>query len=520
MVLVPSLLLVDTWIKQLEQHVRPGTLSVYKYHGQQRRLDASSPLQYDVVVSTYATVASDHNRGGGMLSRFRWYRLILDEAHVIRNWSTKQFNAVNSLSTNIRWCMTGTPIQNTIDDLGSLIKFLRVPQFSDTLVFRKHISGIKRIGQSHAKLNVANLRLLLSSMCLRRKQSVISLPGVTEVKHEVQFSEREKSAHKAILIACKKSAMASANQPNEKKSAKATLQGILRMRMFCNVGFEVGGSSVGEMSEPDQVLSLLQQSGDAKCYSCAADIHDLSENARISHCYSAACGECAPDLQSEAANGGADRNCPMCKKKCDGNIFLDASSTPETCIEGELPLPDLGRVWPSKLLAVLQDLKENLEKEKSIVFSFWRQSLDVVGRLLTEHNIAYCRVDGVLKPAHRKKVLEEFCSDDSLRVLLMTLGTGAVGLNDLSIASRVHFLEPQWNPSIESQAIGRVLRLGQEEEVCIVRYIVKGSIEKSVEDRQITKIRLAQAGEMHSAGSFSEAGLALIREQLDQIGEK
>ncbi|CAG9945356.1 unnamed protein product [Clonostachys rosea f. rosea IK726] len=286
LVLVPSLLLVDTWMKQLEQHVRLGTLIVCKYHRQQRRLDASSPLPYDVVVSTYATVASDHNRGGGMLSRFRWYRLILDEAHVIRNWSTKQFNAVNSLSTNIRWCMTGTPIQNTIDDLGSLIKFLRVPQFSDTLVFRKRISGIKKIGQSHAKLNLANLRLLLLSICLRRKQSVISLPGVTEVKHKVQFSEREKFAHTAILIACKKSAMASANQPNEKESAKATLQGILRMRMFCNVGFEIAGGRVGEMSEPDQVLSLLQQSGDAKCYSCAADIHDLSENATISHCYS------------------------------------------------------------------------------------------------------------------------------------------------------------------------------------------------------------------------------------------
>lgn len=60
----------------------------------------------------------------------------------------------------------------------------------------------------------------------------------------------------------------------------------------------------------------------------------------------------------------------------------------------------------------------------------------------------------------------------------MTLGTGAVGLNDLSVASRVHFLEPQWNPSIESQAVGRVLRLGQEKKCYIVRYVMKGSIEK------------------------------------------
>lgn len=51
-------------------------------------------------------------------------------------------------------------------------------------------------------------------------------------------------------------------------------------------------------------------------------------------------------------------------------------------------------------------------------------------------------------------------------------------LNDLSVASRVHLLEPQWNPSVERQAIGRVLRLGQEREVNIIRYIMRGSIEE------------------------------------------
>lgn len=55
----------------------------------------------------------------------------------------------------------------------------------------------------------------------------------------------------------------------------------------------------------------------------------------------------------------------------------------------------------------------------------------------------------------------------------MTLGTGAVGLNNLSVASRIYILEPQWSPSVERQAIGRVIRLGQEKEVQIVRFIMK-----------------------------------------------
>ncbi|KAH6681052.1 P-loop containing nucleoside triphosphate hydrolase protein [Plectosphaerella plurivora] len=259
LVLVPSVALMDMWESQIEHHVLPGTLSIYRYHGQGRRLDPSSPLPYHVVFSTYATVASDFSRGGGVLSKFQWYRLILDEAHVIRNWTTQQFGAVNDLVANIRWCMTGTPIQNTVDDLGSLIK------------------------------------------------------------------------------------------------------------------------------------------------------------------------------QNE---------------------------------------------WPSKLLVLGRDLEEHLKSDKSIVFSFWRQSLDVLGRLLAERGIPFYRVDGMLKPERRREVLRVFRSPDSARVLLMTLGTGSVGLNDLDVASRLHFMEPQWNPAVESQAVGRLLRLGQEKQVCIVRYVVKDSIEE------------------------------------------
>ena len=53
-----------------------------------------------------------------------------------------------------------------------------------------------------------------------------------------------------------------------------------------------------------------------------------------------------------------------------------------------------------------------------------------------------------------------------------------ISLNNLSVANRIHILEPQWNPSIENQAIGRVLRLGQKKEVFVVRYVVQGTIEE------------------------------------------
>lgn len=94
-------------------------------------------------------------------------------------------------------------------------------------------------------------------------------------------------------------------------------------------------------------------------------------------------------------------------------------------------------------MALLADIKEHYSEEKrfdnlptkglaplmpfSIVFSYWRRSLDLVGRLFNEEAIAYCRVDGAVHSPQRKKVLQQFHEDPLTRVLLITQGTGSVG---------------------------------------------------------------------------------------------
>ena len=107
--------------------------------------------------------------------------------------------------------------------------------------------------------------------------------------------------------------------------------------------------------------------------------------------------------------------------------------------------------------------------------------------------LKFLRIDGTLTLSQRQKVLHEYENNSGIRILLMTTGTGAVGyvilghfatisantnrLN-LTIANCVYILEPQWNPMIESQAIARVLRIGQERDVQVVRYIVTGTVEE------------------------------------------
>jgi len=138
----------------------------------------------------------------------------------------------------------------------------------------------------------------------------------------------------------------------------------------------------------------------------------------------------------------------------------------------------------------MSTLLNSSSQDKTIVFSCWRKTLDLIESSLKAHAITTVRMDGTVSPRDRQLVIEKFNST-SVAVLLMTTGTGSVGLS-IPMANKVFIIEPQWNPAVENQAIGRVLRLGQEREVKVTRYIMKDTIEENIRSRQKTKLKVAE----------------------------
>ncbi|KAI0427615.1 P-loop containing nucleoside triphosphate hydrolase protein [Xylaria sp. FL1042] len=143
----------------------------------------------------------------------------------------------------------------------------------------------------------------------------------------------------------------------------------------------------------------------------------------------------------------------------------------------QLP-PDISLSETSKIRALIHEIR-NFLPEKSIVFSFWTSSLTFVQKALTTTDIRCVRIDGSLSLSNRERTIQAFREDEEIKVILMTISCGGVGL-DLTAASRVHLLEPQWNPAIEEQALSRVHRMGQRRPVVTMRYVVKDSTEESV----------------------------------------
>jgi SNF2 family DNA or RNA helicase len=318
--------------------------------------------------------------------------------------------------------------------------------------------------------------------------NLLDLPKPRAINHLVTFSPPELERHAALLRHSRRCLSASVSGLQNVQSKHTVLQAILQLRIFCNQGTFMPDLQDGNdeaLLDPDEALTLLQEDGQATCASCSLEILVINQGRDLS---SGILGECSHVLcavcRSELDHGEVCK-CPAC-----GQAFVEKVFPDERTLRGT---PDSRKPHSAKLARLVEDLLASQSKEKSIVFSAWRKTLDTAAQLCNDANIRYVRIDGAVPPDLREQALEDFATKGDVSTLLMTLGTGALGLN-LTTATRIHILEPQWNPAVEKQAIGRVVRMGQEKNATIIRYSVKDSVEQQIQTYQRRKMQLAAGG--------------------------
>ncbi|WKT50545.1 Helicase superfamily 1/2, ATP-binding domain [Fusarium oxysporum f. sp. vasinfectum] len=170
LIVLPSRQLIDVWKNEIDRRFQPQTFKTTIFHGYTRAKTRDLLVDNDIVLTTYHTLEKD-NSGQGILSSITWSRIVLDEAHHIRNPSIKMHKAAAALQSNTRWCLTGTPIQNSFDDLRSLFQFLRFQPFSQNKVFEEHIVKPFREGTNSQLDPSRNLKVMLKACCLRKNTS-------------------------------------------------------------------------------------------------------------------------------------------------------------------------------------------------------------------------------------------------------------------------------------------------------------------------------------------------------------
>lgn len=127
----------------------------------------------------------------------------------------------------------------------------------------------------------------------------------------------------------------------------------------------------------------------------------------------------------------------------------------------------------------------------SLVFSYWKHALASLESELRHCGIRCVRIDGDRSADERARALYAFRTNLEVKVMLLTFGTGSVGLT-FTDATHVHLVEPHWNPMAEEQAIARAHRIGQDNPVTVWRYVVENSIEENIVRKQKQKLYLAK----------------------------
>ena len=549
--LVVPLSAVNNWVIQVKEHLAQRSVSLYVFHGPARTTDVDELSQFDLVVTTYSTVLSElsgrSRRGVSVLTKMNMFRIVLDEAHTIREPNAAQTQAIFKLNSQRRWSVTGTPVQNRLEDLYSVTRFLRLFPYDDRSKFGAHIISRFKTGDTTV---LASLRVLVDSFTLRRVKDKINLPARRDQIVTLNFSEKEKQLHEFFRKESNVMMQVIAGENNAKMKGRMyhhVLKAMMILRQISAHGKELLDSEDREkfkgMTAHDaidldddsnetedvtdkqayEMFTLMQESSADTCAMCSRRLEEPNaENGAVDKkaamaiilpCFDVLCPDCfsgwkqAFDSQSHGLSH--DIRCQV----CDGWIPVSYSAITPMGLEayaiekaearqtrkqgkvlGEYEGPHTKtKALLNHLLDTAEENKELMDERpiKSVVFSAWTSHLDLIEIALKDNGLmGYTRLDGTMTLAARKKALDAFGGDDNVTVLLVTIGAGGVGLN-LTAASKVYVMEPQYNPAAVAQAVDRVHRLGQTRDVTIIQFIMKDSIEEKILELAKKKQQLA-----------------------------
>uniref|UniRef100_A0AAQ5Z1H2 Transcription termination factor 2 n=1 Tax=Amphiprion ocellaris TaxID=80972 RepID=A0AAQ5Z1H2_AMPOC len=499
--------LIHHWKKEIERHVKTGRLTVYLYHGPNREKSAKVLADYDVVVTTYSLVSKEvpvqkeEPSHSGPLLRVAWARVVLDEAHNIKNPKVQTSMAVCQLRAGARWAVTGTPIQNNLLDMYSLLKFLHCSPFDEYKLWKAQVDNGSKRGRER-------LNILTRTLLLRRTKDqmdstgkpLVSLPDRTCEVHRLKLSEDEKSVYDVVFA-----------------QSRSTLQNYLKRHEGNNVSkgksstsnpFEKVAQEFG-MSQSDPPLSSSQQPPQA-----SSTVHILSLLLRLRQCC------CHLSLVKKTLDSSELQGDGIVLSLEEQLNALSLSSSPSA--SGPDPKDTVtlnGTRFASKLF---EDTSESTKVGSvtvicenvsccCVIVSQWTSMLHIVAVHLRQMGLRYGVIDGTVNPKHRMDLVEEFNTNPKgPQVMLVSLCAGGVGLNLIG-GNHLFLIDMHWNPALEDQACDRIYRVGQRKDVTIHRFVCEDTVEEKISTLQTKKKELAHNVLSGTGSTLSKLSLADLR---------
>nr|XP_045623024.1 transcription termination factor 2-like isoform X1 [Procambarus clarkii] len=506
--------LLGQWEGEVKSRVSRRIMKCAVYHGNNRKTDIKDLARYDLVITTYQLVMKEafpKDKGSvlktnkdnvpkvkaknqGHLFRIGWTRIILDEAHTIRNHKSKTSQAVCLLRGGRRWALTGTPVQNRQMDLFSLVRYLRASPFDDYTCWNLQVTKNGAQGTRRLKLLIKALMLRRTKTQVDQKtgEKIVDLPEKKILQHTLSLSQEEREVYdrvfafsRATMIQYMKSNEEKENEkaekwpgPNPLVSTKTQAKPAAGKKYTPTLSSEV--EVTGEV-KTHQLLVLILRLRQICCHPSlikqilepeSKDIDGIDVNSEDG---------CDLDLVDQMANMSLQSASHMDNRAEEDALTMDNPVFQQTKVS-------------SKIMQLIEELEKihSLETvEKSVIVSQWTSMLDIVRDHLENVGIQCCTISGKVLVKNRGDIVEDFnCNPEGAQVMLLSLAAGGVGLN-LVGANHLFLLDLHWNPQLESQACDRIYRVGQKKSVIIHRFIIENTIEEKIIQLQQEKLQLA-----------------------------
>eukprot|EP00054_Salpingoeca_dolichothecata_P035663 m.5941 g.5941 ORF g.5941 m.5941 type:complete len:567 (-) comp5724_c0_seq2:168-1868(-) len=440
-------------------------IPVMLYHGtKQERAEMRTRIMKEdkklhgfmTVITSYAVVMNDRKH----LAALPWKYVVVDEGHRLKNLNCRLIRDLKQYHSANRLLLTGTPLQNNLSELWSLLNFLLPDIFDDLSTFQRWFDfsatdsnmGDQIVAQEQEEKVLTKLHQILHPFLLRRLKSDVELglPRKKELVLYAKLTPLQAEHYKQIM---EKTFLLSrmekeAPLPENRLKKQVSYKEISDTAFFRAVKKDPESlpEIIGVKRKADEPPKLVRrQTSEVNVTSSATWVH-LS--------------------------------------KCCNHPYL--VEFPLDKNEDYLINEDLVR--SSGKLQLLDQLLPALKKKghKVLIFSQMTKLLDILGMYLDMRKHKYCRFDGATSLAERGRQIDEFNTNKDVFVFLLSTRAGGLGVN-LTAADTVIIYDSDWNPQSDLQAQDRCHRIGQQKPVVIYRLIIRDTIDQRILERAESK---------------------------------
>jgi len=375
--------------------------------------------------------------------------LVCDEAHRLKNNENQTSKALASLPVRRRVLLTGTPMQNDLQEFFAMVDFTNPGVLGTQEEFRKKILFPVLRGrepdaterQKQKMMNVQNdMSILVNEFILRR----------------INTLNAEHLPPKLVQVVCCNLTEIQRNMYEHLVTSKAMHHVLNGKQVNCLGSIQM---LMKLANHPSLVIEDNSRAGNSTGRRAAARTVSYAEDEKSSATPGA--DGISKFLPIDVGTGGRKMNMPV---------------RPE---------------WSGKMFVLYRLIREMRKpgngNDKIVVVSNYTQTLDLIGRMCRENNWGFCRLDGSISMKKRQKMVEDFNDpNSSLVAFLLSSKAGGCGLNLIG-GNRLVLFDPDWNPAVDKQAAARCWRDGQKKRCFTYRFLATGTVEEKIFQRQLSK---------------------------------